>query len=65
MSRFVIIKNGKLVGRVNNAAQARARVLEDLQKNPRATYEVARLVRRISADETPPSFNTVEEDLGQ
>ena len=63
MPQFVIMKNRKFVRIVDNAAEARDLILEDLQKTPRATYEVSRLIRRIRADRVPPRFTTVEEDL--
>ena len=63
MSGFIILKNRQLMGVFESGIEARRAVLQDLQKSPRATYEVARLVRRIRGERVPPRYEVVEEDF--
>lgn len=61
--RIVILQNGsRVVGRYANAAEARARVLELVEKHPTAIYEVCTVVRRIySQADSEPTRTLVDE----
>ena len=65
MAKFIIIKNGKtIVGGISeDVGEVRSKALALVNKFPQATFTVARLVRSISAEKTPPSYTVVEEDL--
>lgn len=63
MSKFVILKNGKVIGRTENANGAREMILEEIKKTPRATFEIGRLLRRVSARISPPTVTVEDEEL--
>ena len=50
---FLVLQNGKVLERVSDASEAQNRALELAAENPRATYETARILRKIYTETTP------------
>lgn len=64
MSRLVILKNGRpLPVRAGNAAEARDIIEQEIRRAPTATFEIARLLRRFTADVIERRIERKEEDL--
>lgn len=64
MPEFIIIKNGKHVAaRASSTRDARDKAVELIAESPRASFEVTRIIKKVSSARTPPRFTVVEEDM--
>jgi hypothetical protein len=62
--KFIVVRNGnQIIGRFDTGLAARSAAKADIQKHPRASYELGMLTKKFYNQVTPPQYTEVEEDI--